>query len=399
MALRRPAVVNNTYRYYEELIAGDDLNLVGQKIVNLADPTGPQDAATKAYVDAVASGLDIKQSVRLATTAALAANTAAGTGVGKTLTADANGALSVDGVAVAVGNRILVKDEATGEDNGIYVVTDAGSAGTAYVLTRATDADQNVEVTAGMFMFVAEGTVNADTGWVLITNDAIVVDTTSLAFSQFSSATALTFDQGLLKTGSSITIELDTDADAQGAGAGGGSSGLEFDVNSAAGQLRAAVNPTGGIQRTASGLAVELNGGTLLSGASGLSVFSSPREVYDLLAGEALTQFHPVAKSATNNQVVQATAAIANEPEATLCFGVTLDAAAAGGDPVRVQSSGPVAGALSGATAGAIYYLQAAGGVGTTAPTGTNRCIEIGFAINATDLMLRIIDRGREQAP
>ena len=178
----------------------------GFKISSLADPTLAQDAATKAYVDATATGLDVKQSVRLATTAALAANTAAGSGIGKTLTANANGALSVDGVAVVVSDRVLVKDEATGANNGLYVVTATGSAGAPFVLTRATDFDQNVEVTAGAFAFVAEGTNNADSGWVLSTNDAIVVDTTSLSFTQFSGTGQITAGAGLTKTGNTLDV-------------------------------------------------------------------------------------------------------------------------------------------------------------------------------------------------
>lgn len=128
---------------------------------------------------------DAKQSCRLATTAALPSNTASGTGPGKTLTAVANGALSVDSVAVAQGDRLLVKNEAAGANNGIYDVTDPGSAGSPYVLTRSEDADLDVEVTPGMFTWIEEGTVNAETFWVLTTVAPIVVDTTSLVFEQF----------------------------------------------------------------------------------------------------------------------------------------------------------------------------------------------------------------------
>lgn len=171
-----------------------NLAMGGNKITGLGTPTAGTDAATKAYVDSATSGLDVKQSVRLATTAALAAVTASGSGIGKTLTADANGALSVDGVATAAGNRVLIKNQATAANNGIYVVTDAGSAGTPFILTRATDADENAEITANMFVFVSEGTTNADTGWVLTTNDTITVDTTALSFAQFTATSTFTGD-------------------------------------------------------------------------------------------------------------------------------------------------------------------------------------------------------------
>ena len=189
--------------------AGADFAMNTNKITGVTDPTLNQDAATKAYVDSVASGLDIKASCTLATAAALAACTAAGSGVGKTLTGDANGVLTIDSVATVLNDRILVQDQVTGADNGIYDVTTEGTAGVAFVLTRSTDADQDAEVTAGMFTFIAEGTINGDKGFVLTTNDPITVDTTALVFSQFSSAGA----------GATTFVELtDTPANYSGAG-------------------------------------------------------------------------------------------------------------------------------------------------------------------------------------
>jgi len=205
------------------------------------------------------AGLDPKASVRLATDAPLPAFTAAGSGIGKTLTANANGALTVDGVAVALNNRVAVKDEATSDpDHGIYTVTQVGSGSLPWILTRATDADQDSEVTAGMFFFVTEGTVNGDTGWILVTNDPIVVDTTPLQFSEFTRLGAVVAGAGLIKILNTIAAELHTTADLQGAGADGGTSGLELDVTGVAGKMRAKVDPIGGIQRQAAGLALDI---------------------------------------------------------------------------------------------------------------------------------------------
>lgn len=160
----------------------------GATALRAPTPTGASDVATKGYTDSLAAGLDVKASVRAATTAALPAVTAAGSGVGKTLTADAVGTLTVDGVTTVLDDRLLVKNQATASNNGIYKVTTEGNPGTAFVLTRATDADENSEVTPGLFTFVEEGTVNADKGYVLASDAPVIVDATSLSFSQFSAA-------------------------------------------------------------------------------------------------------------------------------------------------------------------------------------------------------------------
>jgi len=175
-----------------------------QKITGLADPTTAQDAATKAYVDAVKQGLDPKDSVRVATTAALAANGYAG-GV---ITASANGVLAaIDGVSLIVGDSVLVKNEGTGLKNGIYVVTSVGAVGAPWVLTRRGDSDVNIEVTSGLFTFVEEGTTNGDSGWVLTTNNPITVGTTTLTFVQFSGAGQITAGTGITKTGNTLAID------------------------------------------------------------------------------------------------------------------------------------------------------------------------------------------------
>jgi len=153
----------------------------GQNLTNLADPVNPQDAATKAYVDAARTGLDPKGSVRAATTA------------GISLT----GTQTIDGVSLVSGDRVLVKDQTDAKTNGIYVVASGA-------WSRATDADSNAEVTAGLFTFVTEGTTNADSGWVLSSNDAISLGTTELAFVQFSGAGQITAGNGLTKSGNII---------------------------------------------------------------------------------------------------------------------------------------------------------------------------------------------------
>ena len=156
--------------------------------LSVATPSADAHAATKAYVDAARSGLDVKESVRVASTANIALATAL-----------ENGDV-VDGVTLATGDRVLVKNQSTASENGIYVVQASGAA------VRATDADSNTEVTSGMFTFVSEGTVNADCGFVLSTNDTITLGTTSLTFVQFSGAGQITAGAGLTKDGNTLDV-------------------------------------------------------------------------------------------------------------------------------------------------------------------------------------------------
>jgi hypothetical protein len=171
-------------------------------------PSAELDAANKAYVDAARSGLDVKQSARLATNAALSSFTHAA-GV---LTANANGGLVIDGVTLTdptdVGIRILVKNETSTNApyNGIYTVTAVGDESNPWVLTRATDADSNDEVTPGLFVFVEQGTNWADSGWVLTTDGTITLGTTNLTFVQFSAAGQSIAGNGLTKTGNTIDV-------------------------------------------------------------------------------------------------------------------------------------------------------------------------------------------------
>jgi hypothetical protein len=173
--------------------------------LQVSTPSADNDAANKAYVDAARSGLDVKDSVRVATTAALPTFTF----LTNVITASANGALpQIDGVTLVNGDRLLVKNEtsANAPYNGIYVVTDVGSAEDPFILTRATDADTNIEVTAGLFTFVEEGTDNGDSGWVLTTNNPITLNTTDLAFAQFSGAGQVIAGNGLTKTGNTLDV-------------------------------------------------------------------------------------------------------------------------------------------------------------------------------------------------
>ena len=183
-----------------------DVSVNSSKITNVTDPTSDQDAATKAYVDGVANGLDVKESCEYATTANLAAtyNNAAGT-----LTGSSNGALQVDGYTVSTNERILVKDQTTQTQNGIYKVTTVGDGSNAFVLTRAPDADTASELTGGTFFFVEEGNTNADNGYVATHDGQPTFGTTNITFVQFSGAGQISAGAALTKTGNQLDVAVD----------------------------------------------------------------------------------------------------------------------------------------------------------------------------------------------
>lgn len=147
----------------------------------VADPTQPQDIANKAYVDAIKQGLDVKDSVRVATTANITLS----------------GTQTIDGVVLVAGDRVLVKNQTSAADNGIYVVA-------AGAWTRAVDANTSAKVTPGMYTFVEEGTANGDYGFTLTTNNPITLGTTALMFTQFSGAGQIAAGNGLTKSGNTI---------------------------------------------------------------------------------------------------------------------------------------------------------------------------------------------------
>ena len=165
-----------------------------------------QSLTPKSYVDSVANGLDVKASVRVATTANLVATYHNGNG---TLTANANGAIAIDGVTLTTNDRILVKNQTTAAQNGFYKVTTTGSGSAAYVLTRTPDADAASELNPGAFTFVEEGSANQDNGFVMSTNGAITLGSTVITFEQFSGAGQISAGDALVKNGNTIDVQTD----------------------------------------------------------------------------------------------------------------------------------------------------------------------------------------------
>lgn len=163
------------------------LDLANQQVKNLADGTAATDAVTLQQLQSYVRGLDWKASVRAASTA--------------NVTVASPGA-SIDGVTLVAGDRVLLKNQTTASENGIYTWSASGSA-----LIRATDASAGT-LTAGAAVLTTEGTTNADTAWVLSTDDPITVGTTSLAFSQFGGGITYSAGNGLQLSGTAFSVKL-----------------------------------------------------------------------------------------------------------------------------------------------------------------------------------------------
>jgi hypothetical protein len=233
----------------------DSLNMTGNITMNSnnmtglpSTPSGDTAAASKAYVDSVAQGLDVHDSVRAATTAAL------------TLASDFENGDAIDGVTLATNDRILIKDQGSGVENGIYIVQATGAP------TRATDWAIGYTA-AGAFVFVEEGTANGDNGFVCTNNvGSDVTGTDALTFSQFSGAGQITAAQGLVKSGNQLDVELTS------------TGGLQFTGVSPDGTL--GVKPD-----TTSTTTTEAN--AVITGANGLSVKVDDSTIEGSLQGSA----------------------------------------------------------------------------------------------------------------
>tara|TARA_A100001515_G_scaffold144676_1_gene149509 strand:+ start:279 stop:1538 length:1260 start_codon:yes stop_codon:yes gene_type:complete len=182
---------------FRALVAGDllklneftapdgSVSLNSQKITNLATPTADGDAASKSYVDGVSQGLDIKEAVKVATTANITLS----------------GTQTIDGVAVSADERVLVKDQSTASQNGLYLCK-SGSWARTDDLAAGSDA-------SSVFVFVDQGTVNSENGFVCTTSKgSAVVGTNNLAFTQFSGAGQITASDGLSKSGNTLSVDL-----------------------------------------------------------------------------------------------------------------------------------------------------------------------------------------------
>jgi len=283
---------------------GSALDAGSYKIENLSNPTAGTDAANKQYVDAVAQGINIHTSADVATAgsdlgATFAAGTTdadGGTGIGATLTASSNGAIVIDGyTSLVVGSRVLVKDQTDLTQNGVYVVTTLGDAGTPWVLTRAEDYNNSIkdQVIAGDFVFISFGNSLANTAWVQInegtgTDHSIKLGTDELYFTQFAGAGTYTANSGVKLDGNTFQLDLATNG---GLTVNGG--------NHASIKLRT----DSGLSTTTDGLAVNAGTGISVSGST-VAIDSTVVQKYAALVGDGTNTSFTVTHNLGTRDVV-----------------------------------------------------------------------------------------------
>ena len=310
-----------------------DYSMGGFKLTNVATPVSGTDAANKNYVDAAVTGVNVHDEVQAASIANVVGTYANGStigadggyGVGATFTVTATGAFVLDGYTTVLNDRVLLKNQTTALQNGIYLVTTAGTTGVSAVLTRATDSDNNLagDVTPGDFVFVSGGTTNLSTGWVQTAtgtattpNKGIKLGTDSLTWAQFSGVGTYTSSNGVLLTGTNFTFAPSTTGGLTTSVSGGAvllpsTSGL---ITSSSGL---ALNPTstGGLTTSASGSLI------LLNTTSGLATTSSGLAVVPGLGITISAQ--GAAGAATTNQVAINTDVVARKYTTSIGDGTT----------------------------------------------------------------------------
>ena len=320
-------------------------------VTGLPTPVNASDAAPKSYVDASVAGLEWKNSVAAASTVNLTVTYSNGTsGVGATLTnAGAQAAFAIDGYTAALNDRILIKNQTTQTQNGIYTVTTLGSGATNWVLTRATDANTTAELNNAT-MYVVNGTAGADSGWTQTTAN-VTIGTSNIVFVQFSGSGTYSAGTGISLAGNVIAntgvLSVTT------------STGLS--TNTAA---------TGAVTITNTGVTSNVAGtGISVSGATG-AVTVTNTGVTSAVAG-------------TNITVSGATGAVTIGTSTTPSFSTVTSTVATGTAPFTVTSTTNVpnlnASSLNGAT------FAAPGAIGsTTASTGAFTTLSASSTVSGT---------------
>jgi hypothetical protein len=262
-------------------------------------PSSSSDIVNKSYADSLVSGVNFHAACNYATTTALPANTYnnGSSGVGATLTANANGTLTIDSytfVSGDVGKRILVKNESAGANNGVYTLTQAGTAILPYILTRATDFNTSGsgvnQIDAGDLLLILSGTTNANTSWVQQTELPITVGTTALVFVQFAAVQTYTAGTGLTLSTNQFSI-----TNVGTAGTYGSSSNVPVVTTNAQGQITSVTNTPIAISGSAvsgdiAGNAANVTGTVAV--ANGGTGQTTRQAAIDALAGAVTSGFY-----------------------------------------------------------------------------------------------------------
>ena len=273
------------------------LSMGGYTIQNVAAPVNPLDAANKQYVDSAIQGLTQKPTAAVATVAALPSNVYSNgsAGVGATLTASSNGVLVVDTYTVPQGATVLVKNEATAANNGLYVLTQAGTASLPYILTRHVDMDQSTEFGGGFIAVENNGSATANTLWLCNVANTITVGTTAVTFTQLNSPTVITAGNGI-----NVSANVVSAVAAPNSGISVSASGISAVVNANTGLTVGAsgigIVASNGISVSSSGVAaVAASGGGLTVSSSGIAAVAGN----GIAVGTSITAVAPAAGGLT----------------------------------------------------------------------------------------------------
>lgn len=266
-------------------LPNNSVNLNNQKIINLAEPTNPSDGATKNYVDSSLVGLRWKVAVRVATTGNITLS-----GI----------STAIDGITLVAGDRVLVKDQTTGSQNGIYIAASGA-------WSRSEDSNAISELVSAA-VYVNSGTANGGSAWTCTNNASAVLGTTAITWSIFAGTQVVTASLGLEKVNSDIRVKFDTNP------------GLELNTNS----LRAKVDTTKAIERSASGLAVKVDNTSVVFNGSGQlalhTTYQTRKFVATITGNGALKTFAVTHNFGTTDVIVEVYESSTND---TVILGVT----------------------------------------------------------------------------